>query len=440
MVDLTKKFAKFSTSVSSSKFNSNLKSYAKISILDWCAVAYAAKKEPISKIVTKLALKNKGAKESQLISSSQWVTAESAALTNGTIGHALDYDNTHFINLGHPTAVVLPVVLALSEKFNLNLDESITAYIIGVETSVRIGHILGFSHYNAGFHQTATSGAFGATAAASRIMNLNLNQTMHAFGIVSTQASGIKSQFGTMGKPFHAGMAASNAIQSTKLASLNFISVINSLECEQGFLDTHNWNGNIPDVAINDLGKNYLYTKIKYKFFACCHGLHSALEALSFIQNNNTINLKKITMIKIETNSSWLKVCNIQKPSTGLEAKFSYALTTSMILNGINMSKPNSYNHKVCTDTVITEIRDKVIVIGNNNIPKSKTIVTIHHNNEKITKSFDLSDSINPDVLYKKIIQKSETLLGKRRLDKIVSLIEKPKIKKTKSLIKILSS
>ena len=440
MVDLTKKFAKFSTSVSSSKFNSNLKSYAKISILDWCAVAYAAKKEPISKIITKLALKNKGAKESQLISSSQWVTAESAALTNGTIGHALDYDNTHFINLGHPTAVVLPVVLALSEKFNLNLDESITAYIIGVETAIRIGHILGFSHYNAGFHQTATSGAFGATAAASRIMNLNLNQTMHAFGLVSTQASGIKSQFGTMGKPFHAGMSASNAIQSTKLASLNFISVINSLECEQGFLDTHNWNGNIPDVAINDLGKNYLYTKIKYKFFACCHGLHSALEALSFIQNNNTIDLKKITMIKIETNSSWLKVCNIQKPSTGLEAKFSYALTTSMILNGINMSKPNSYNHKVCTDTVITEIRDKVIVIGNNNIPKSKTIVTIHHNNEKITKSFDLSDSINPDVLYKKIIQKSETLLGKRRLDKIVSLIEKPKIKKTKSLIKILSS
>jgi hypothetical protein len=145
-------------------------------------------------------------------------------------------------------------------------------------------------------------------------------------------------------------------------------------------------------------------------------------------------------MIKIETNSSWLKVCNIQKPSTGLEAKFSYTLTTSMILNGINMSKPNSYNQKVCTDTVITEIRDKVIVIGNNNIPKSKTIVTIHHNNEKITKSFDLSDSINPDVLYKKIIQKSETLIGKRRLDKIVSLIEKPKINKTKSLIKILSS
>ena len=104
------------------------------------------------------------------------------------------------------------------------------------------------------------------------------------------------------------------------------------------------------------------------------------------------------------------------------------------------MSKPNSYNHKICTDTIITKIRDKVIVLGNNNIPKSKTIVTIHHNNEKITKGFDLSDSINPDVLYKKIIQKSETLLGKRRLDKIVSLIEKPKIKKTKSLIKILSS
>ena len=440
MVDLTKQFAKFATNVSSSKFNSNLKTYAKISILDWCAVAYAAKKEPVSKIVTKLALKNKGAKESQLITSSQIVTAESAALTNGTIGHALDYDNTHFINLGHPTAVVLPVVLALTEKFNLNLDKAIEAYIIGVETSIRIGHILGFSHYNAGFHQTATSGAFGATAAASRIMNLNINQTMHAFGLVSTQASGLKSQFGTMGKPFHAGMAASNAIQSTKLASLNFISAPNSLECEQGFLDTHSWDGTIPKIAISGLGKNYLYTKIKYKFFSCCHGLHAALEALSFIKINNIIDIKKITKIKIETNSSWLKVCNIPRPSTGLEAKFSYALTSSMILNGINMSKPNSYNQKICKDNAITKIRDKVIVVGNNNIPKSKSIVTIHQNNEKITKSFDLSDSIKPNVLYEKILKKSEALLGKKKLDKIVNIIEKPKIKKAKNLIKILSS
>jgi len=111
-----------------------------------------------------------------------------------------------------------------------------------------------------------------------------------------------------------------------------------------------------------------------------------------------------------------------------------------MILNGINMSKPNSYNHKVCKDNAITKIRDKVIVVGNNNIPKSKSIVTIHQNNEKITKSFDLSDSIKPNVLYEKILKKSEALLGKKKLDKIVNIIEKPKIKKAKNLIKILSS
>ena len=440
MVNLTKKFAEFATNISSSKFNSNVKTYAKISILDWCSVAYAAKKEPISKIVTKLALKNKGTKESQLITSSHSVTAESAALTNGAIGHALDYDDTHFINLGHPTAVVLPTVLALSEKYNLNIEQSISAYIIGVETAIRIGHILGFSHYNAGFHQTATSGAFGATAAASRIMKLNIKQTMHAFGLVSTQASGIKSQFGTMGKPFHAGMAASNAIQSAKLASLNFISTLDSLQCEQGFLDTHHWDGTIPKVAINGLGKTFLYTTINYKFFACCHGLHATLEALTEIIKNNIIDLKHIAKIKIETNKSWLKVCNIKKPTTGLEAKFSYSLTSSMILNGINMSKPASYSRKICINNSINRLRDKVIVEGRNNISKSKAIVTIYQGNKIIKNSFDLSQPIKTNILYEKILHKSKALLGKRKLEEILKIIEKPKIKKTKNLIKILSS
>ena len=440
MVNLTKKFAQFATNISSSKFNSNVKTYAKISILDWCSVAYAAKKEPISKIVTKLALKNKGTKESQLITSSHSVTAESAALTNGAIGHALDYDDTHFINLGHPTAVVLPTVLALSEKYNLNIEQSISAYIIGVETAIRIGHILGFSHYNAGFHQTATSGAFGATAAASRIMKLNIKQTMHAFGLVSTQASGIKSQFGTMGKPFHAGMAAANAIQSAKLASLNFISSLDSLQCEQGFLDTHHWDGTIPKVAINGLGKTFLYTTINYKFFACCHGLHATLEVLTEIIKNNIIDLKYITKIKIETNKSWLKVCNIKKPTTGLEAKFSYSLTSSMILNGINMSKPASYSRKICINNSINRLRDKVIVEGRNNISKSKAIVTIYQGNKIIKNSFDLSQPIKTNILYEKILHKSKALLGKRKLEEILKIIEKPKIKKTKNLIKILSS
>ena len=440
MVDLTKKFAEFSKNISISKLDSNIKTFAKISIIDWCSVAYAAKKEPISKIVTKLALKNKGSKESRLITSPQLVTAESAALTNGSIGHALDYDDTHFINLGHPTSVVLPTVLALSEKCNLNLAESILAYIIGVETAIRIGHILGFSHYNAGFHQTATSGAFGATAAAARIMKLNLNQTIHAFGLVSTQASGLKSQFGTMGKPFHAGMAAASAIQSTKLASLNFISTLNSLQCEQGFLHTHHWDGNIPNIAINELGKKFLFTNINYKFFACCHGLHSTLEALLEIIRNNIIDIKYITKIKIETNKSWLKVCNIKKPSTGLESKFSYSLTTSMILNGINMANPSSYSDKICKSNELNKLRDKVLVEGRNNIPKSKSIVTIYQGNKTIKKSFDLSEPIKTKVLYKRILNKSETLLGKSKLDKLLKIIDQPKIKKTKNLIKILST
>ena len=105
----------------------------------------------------------------------------------------------------------------------------------GVEVSTRIGHILGYSHYNAGFHQTATSGSFGATIVASKLLNLSEDQTINALGLVSTRASGIKSQFGTMGKPYHAGMAASNGIEAAKLSKLGFVSREDGVECDQGF-------------------------------------------------------------------------------------------------------------------------------------------------------------------------------------------------------------
>ena len=111
-----------------------------------------------------------------------------------------------------------------------------------------------------------------------------------------------------------------------------------------------------------------------------------------------------------------------------------------MILNGINMSKPASYSRKICINNSINRLRDKVIVEGRNNISKSKAIVTIYQGNKIIKNSFDLSQPIKTNILYEKILHKSKALLGKRKLEEILKIIEKPKIKKTKNLIKILSS
>ena len=202
-----------------------------LSLLDWLSVSLAAQNEPVSRVVRSCFMEEGGNPEAFVFGSDQKISSRSAALINGTISHALDYDDTHFLFTGHPTASAFPTALAIGEELNSTIDEMILAYMCGVEVSTRLGHILGYAHYNKGFHQTATSGAFGATVVASKMLKLNLDQIENAFGIVSTRASGLKSQFGTMGKPFHAGIAASNGIEAAKLAKLGFISCEDGIEC-----------------------------------------------------------------------------------------------------------------------------------------------------------------------------------------------------------------
>jgi 2-methylcitrate dehydratase PrpD len=98
----------------------------------------------------------------------------------------------------------------VAEEINAPASAVLDALLIGAEASIRIGMVLGRRHYDRGFHQTATAGAFGATVAAARVMGLARDETRNALSLVATRASGLKSQFGSMGKPFNAGVAASN--------------------------------------------------------------------------------------------------------------------------------------------------------------------------------------------------------------------------------------
>ena len=157
MVSLTKKFSEFVHNAKVDDFNEEMIFFSRMSMLDWTGVAYAGRKEPVSQIVTKLVEDESSHGNSRIISNGLSLSSKSAALVNGTIGHALDYDDTHFLFTGHPTASAFPTALAIGEELNSTIDEMILAYMCGVEVSTRLGHILGYSHYNKGFHQTATS-------------------------------------------------------------------------------------------------------------------------------------------------------------------------------------------------------------------------------------------------------------------------------------------
>ena len=438
MTDLTKIFSNFVSQAALQNFNDEMIFFSKMSMIDWCGVAYAAKEEPVSKIVTKLIDEEQTKGLSRLISNGKEVSAKSAAFVNGTIGHALDYDDTHFLFTGHPTASAFPTALALGEELGSSIDEIMLAYMCGVEISTRLGHILGYSHYNKGFHQTATSGAFGATLVASKLLKLDAKQIENALGIVSTRASGLKSQFGTMGKPFHAGIAASNGIEAAKLSKLGFVSCENGIECDQGFLKTHAWDETMPEAAINGLGQDFLFPEIKYKFHACCHGLHAFLEALDELKTKNNFNPDSIEKISIQTQPSWLQVCNIDSPKTGLEAKFSYRLTAAMSLHGVDTGRLDSYNDEICFNEKIVETRDKVEVIPNDKMTNTEALIELKDGTEIYKNSHDLNNKIENELLQKKILTKSSSLLSDKLSNEIFDLFKSPEKNRAKDIINLL--
>ncbi len=153
-----------------------------LSALDWISVGRSGVTEPVSQITRDMVLGEAGAGQATLFGAGA-APARSAALVNGTTSHALDYDDTHFAHIGHPSVAVFPAALAMGQAENKPLVDVLEAALVGMEVSIRVGLWLGRDHYQTGFHQTATAGAFGAAAAAARLAGLNSEQIQLVLGL-----------------------------------------------------------------------------------------------------------------------------------------------------------------------------------------------------------------------------------------------------------------
>ena len=393
----------------------------RLSLLDWSAVAWSGRNEAVAVFLQQLAEEEAGAKQSFAFGVRSKVPARMAALVNGTISHALDYDDTHFSSLGHPSVSVFPAILALADQYCLSMKEVQTAALFGAEVAIRTGVWLGRNHYRAGFHVTATAGTFGAVAGCARLMKLNLNQTRMAFGFAASRAAGLKAQFGTMGKPMHAGMSASAGVEAVILAKKGFISALDGFDGPQGFVATHQGEQN--PVALEGLGKVFLLEQVSHKFHACCHGTHAMIEAIKMAASDTFISPENVEKIDVTVHPQYLDICNLKKPKTGLEAKFSFSLIASAVLHGIDTGHLDVFNDKLSKDKKVCALADRVRVIPNKNLSETATKIKIKQFNNQITFGYaDIS------TLYKQhresfLRKKAEKLLGTKYADQIWDMI-----------------
>jgi 2-methylcitrate dehydratase PrpD len=345
-------------------------------IVDWFAVTIAGASEPAVAILREEVLEDGAPPVATLVGSGERTSAVNAALINGTASHALDFDDVNMAILGHPTVAVLPGLLALAEARSASPRALIEAFVAGYEVACRTGELMSPSHYNHGFHATATVGSVGSAAACARLLELDPDATATSYGIAATLASGLKSMFGTMCKPLHAGRAAQNGLSAARLAARGFTSRQDALECAQGLAATQSVDFN-PEEAMRAEPLDFHIRRNLFKYHASCYLTHGAIEAGTKLRTQHDVSTNAIARITIRVAPVTDRVCNLAAPVTGLEAKFSLRLTVAMALAGRNTSAIASYTDAATQDPELVRLRDMAMIVFDETFPEAKAEVTI---------------------------------------------------------------
>jgi 2-methylcitrate dehydratase PrpD len=251
------------------------------------------------------------------------IAAPDLALIYGTAAHALDYDDTG-LN-GHPSAVLVPAILAEAQETGADGKAMIAAYVAGYEIWAEFVAREQDSLHQKGWHPSAICGTVAATGSSAVLRGLDAEQATRAIGIAASLASGVVANFGSMTKPFHLGRTAQSALTATRLAQAGLTSSPDAIEHPLGFLKAVSPHGDVDVTAQAQLGKTWriLTSGINVKLYPMCFGTHRILDAMIDVCRDNHIKPDAINAVDVELSENSVKILRNPKPQTSLEAKFS---------------------------------------------------------------------------------------------------------------------
>lgn len=322
-----------------------------------------------------------GPPQAQLLGRRERVDAPRAALINGISSHVLDFDDTH-ARAVHVSAPVWPALLAFAEWKGATGMELIHAFVLGVETEVRVGLSVFPEHYTQGYHITGTAGVFGAAAAVGKLLKLNEQQMTWAIGIAATQSAGLREMFGSMCKSFHPGSAAHNGFAAALMAQQNFTSAPAGIEGKTGFARVMSSKFD-PAVITEGLGKSYELSRNMYKPFACGLVVHAAIDGCLQLKRELGLRGDEIKHLALTVNPIVLELTNNKKPVDGLQGKFSvYHACAAAIVHGAALEA--QFADAVVRDPKVIAVRDKIDATADANIRKLEARVRLTLNDGRV--------------------------------------------------------
>jgi 2-methylcitrate dehydratase PrpD len=376
-----------------------------------------------------------------------------AALINGTSGHADDYDDTQLSTapdrlyglMTHPTVPVLAAALAVGEERGSSGREVLEAFVAGFEVECKLAETIKPAHYWKGFHTTATIGAFGAYAAVGTLFGLDEDALKASLGITASLTSGIRANFGTMTKPLHAGMAASNGVIACLLGKEGFTANMSALDGRWGFMEIMA-GGSDPEMMMGKMGAPYSIVDpgATFKMYPCgCLGQPS-MDTLRDIVIEEDLHEKDVREIRLRAGPNILEPLRYTDPVDDLQAKFSLQFALASILLR-RRAGPREYSMEWLMDPAMQSTMRKVKTIHDEGIAamgveKMRSIVEVELTDGRIIRR-EASDArgtpekpLKPHELEEKFMEcagfvydeekSKEALALIRRLDKLSDVSE----------------
>jgi 2-methylcitrate dehydratase PrpD len=425
-MEVTRTLAKFIVGHKYADIPQKVRQEAARSFLNWvgCAVG-ASRHETVERALAALN-EFSGPREATVLGRGDRLDIMLAALMNGTTSHTFDFDDTHLKTVIHPSGPVASAILALAERAPVKGDAFLHAFILGVEAECRIGNAVYPSHYDVGWHITATAGVFGAAAAAGRLLGLSEQQMVWALGIAATQASGVREMFGSMVKPMHPGNAARNGLLAALLASKNFTSAEQGIEGRRGFANVLATARNYEEIT-GRLGETWEISLNTYKPFACGIVEHPAIDGCIQLRNEHKLKPEDIESISLKVHPLVLELTGKKAPQSGLEGKFSvYHSSAVAVIYGA--AGEAQYSDDIVRDRKVIALRDRVSAVVEPGIHEDQVRIAIKLKGGKALEKYvehavgSIDRPLSDGDLEAKFRGLTDGILSKAEADRLIRL------------------
>ena len=355
--EVTRTLARYVVGSSYDEIPQQVRHEAHRALLNWlgCAIG-TAHHETIERALAALA-PFAGTAQAQVLGRAERYDIMTAAFVNGVSSHVLDFDDTHEKAV-HPSAPVLPAILALAEWRGVSGRDFLHAFILGVEVECRLALSVFPEHYETGWHVTGTAGVFGAAAAAGKLLGLDEQRMTWALGIAATQSAGLREMFGSMCKSFHPGAAARNGLSAALLAAQGYTSSEAGIEAPRGWAHVLSTRFD-PSIVTEGLGRSFELSRNMYKPYPCGLVVHAVIDGCVELKRMHGIDAGDVERVDLRVNKMVLELTGKTTPTTGLEGKFSvyHAAAIGLVFGRANESE---YADDVVRSPDVIAIRDRV--------------------------------------------------------------------------------